>query len=82
MTAMKKLVLKSMLVVSLAASAIGIGAGNASAETMTQEGCVEWNATGGCVVRQVCSLNTNTRTWHCVTYDTRDGSMTADGGSY
>ncbi len=57
---MKKLVLKSMLVVSLAASAIGIGAGNASAETMTQGGCVEWNATGGCVVRQVCSLNTNT----------------------
>ena len=79
---MKKVFLKSMLVVSLAASAIGIGAGNASAGTMTEEGCVEWNATGGCVVRQVCSLNTNTRTWHCVTYDTRDGSMTAAGGSY
>lgn len=81
MTAMKKLAVKVMIVASLAASAIGIGAGSASAETMTEEGCTEWS-NGVCVVRQVCSLNTNTRTWFCVWYDDRTGEMDAEGGSY
>jgi hypothetical protein len=79
---MKKLVLKSVIVASLAASAVGFGAGSASAETMTQEGCTEWNSTDGCVVRQFCTLNTDTRSYTCVWYDTRTGTMKVGGGTY
>ncbi len=82
MTAMRKLVVSAVVAGSLAASAIGIGAGSASAETMTQEGCTEWNSSDGCVVQQYCTLNTDTRTWTCVWYDTRTGTMRVAQGTY
>ncbi len=82
MKAAKKLLTRAMIVGSLAVSAVGIGAGSASAETVTQEGCTEWNSADGCVVQQVCTLNTDNRTWACVWYDTRTGTMRADTGNY
>ncbi len=82
MTAMKKLVLRLVIGGTLAASSIGIGAASASAEIVSEEGCTEWNSSDGCVVQQVCSLNTDARTWTCVWYDTRTGTMKAASGSY
>ncbi len=79
---MKKLAVRSVIAASLALGAVGIGAGNASAETMSQEGCTEWNSSDGCVVQQYCTLNTDARSWTCVWYDTRTGSMKAATGTY
>lgn len=56
------------------------GVGNA--EIQTQEGCVEWNAQQGCIVQQYCSLNTKTRFWACVYWDSRDGSVGMEQGYY
>ena len=78
---MKKLILKVVLVASLAASAIGVGAGPASASTR-QEGCVEWNSTQGCVVRQYCSIDTADCTWSCLTFDTRTKMLVGESGTY
>ena len=79
---MKKLVLKIVVASSLAASALGIGAGPASAATIRQDGCVEWNSTQGCVVRQYCSIDTVDRTWSCVTFDTRTKMLIGETGVY
>lgn len=78
---MNKLLLKVVLAGSLAAGSIGIGAGAASAAT-TQTGCVEWNSTQGCVVKQYCSVDTTDRTWSCLYYDTRTNTLTGETGAY
>lgn len=58
------------------------GPGVSNAEIQTQEGCVNWNAEQGCIVEQYCSLNTKTRFWACVYWDSRDGSVEVEQGYY
>ena len=70
MKAIKRWAVRVVLVASLAAGAVGVAAGPASATTRST-GCVEWNSTDGCVVKQWCSIDTGNRTWSCLTFDTR-----------
>lgn len=56
--------------------------GLSNAEIQSQEGCVEWNAQTGCVVRQYCTLNTKSRYWACIYWDSRDGSAEVAEGFY
>lgn len=67
---------------SIAAAAFGIGVGPASALIQQSSGCVEWNSTDGCVVTQSCSVNSDTRRWNCLTWDTRTHTLTGSGGAY
>jgi hypothetical protein len=82
MKSMKRLVLRLMIGGSLAASAIGIGAGVASAEKISEDGCIQWDSTRGCVVYQYCTLDTDARTWTCMTYDTRVNKVESESGAY
>lgn len=67
---------------SLAVAGLGIGVGPASALIQNSSGCVEWNSAQGCVVTQSCSLNSDTRRWSCLTWDTRSHTLTGTGGAY
>ena len=67
---------------SLVAAALGVGAGPASALEQYSSGCVEWNSSDGCVVTQTCRVNTETRKWACMTWDTRTSTLTGTGGSF
>ena len=67
---------------SLAMAALGIGVGPASALIQRSSGCVEWNATQGCVVTQSCSVDSDNRSWSCLTWDTRTHTLTGSGGTY
>lgn len=79
---MKKLVLKVVVAGSLVASALGIGVGPASATIIHQDGCVEWNNTQGCVVRQYCDVDTVNHSWSCLRYDTRTHMLSGETGVY
>lgn len=67
---------------SLAAAALGIGVGPASALIQRSSGCVEWNSTQGCVVTQSCTVDSDNRTWSCTTWDSRTHTLTGSGGVY
>jgi hypothetical protein len=67
---------------SMAVAVLGIGAGPASALIQRSSGCVEWNRTQGCVVTQSCSVDTDSRSWSCLTWDTRSRTLTGTGGAY
>ena len=67
---------------SLAVAAFGIGVGPASALIQRSSGCVEWNATQGCVVTQSCSVDSDNRSWSCLSWDTRTHTLTGSSGTY
>jgi len=67
---------------SLAVAAFGVGVGPASALIQRSSGCVEWNSTDGCVVTQSCSVDSDSRTWSCMTWDSRTHTLTGSGGTY
>jgi hypothetical protein len=67
---------------SLTLAALGIGAGPASALIQRSSGCVEWNAAQGCVVTQSCSVDSDNRSWSCLSWDTRTHTLTGSGGAY
>jgi hypothetical protein len=80
---MRKRARRVVVAGSLAAAAtLGIGVGPASALTQRSSGCVEWNSTQGCVVTQSCSVNSDTRRWACLTWDTRSHTLVGTGGTY
>lgn len=79
---MKKRVRQIVVGSSLAAAALGIGVGPASALIQRSSGCVEWNSTQGCVVTQSCSVDSDSRTWNCLSWDTRTHMLTGSGGAY
>jgi hypothetical protein len=81
---MRKFVLKAALAASLAVSAtgLGVGAAPASAAVINSQGCLEWNSTDGCVVRQYCSLDTTARYWSCISWDTRTKTGVSQNGVY
>ena len=78
----KKRVRRFVAAGALAVAGLGIGVGPASALVQRSEGCVEWNSTDGCVVTQSCSVNTDTRRWACLSWDTRTQTLTGTGGTY
>jgi hypothetical protein len=67
---------------SLVGAAFGIGVGPASALIQRSSGCVEWNSTQGCVVTQSCSVDSDSRSWSCLSWDTRSHTLTGTSGSY
>lgn len=67
---------------SFAVAAFGIGAGPASALIQRSSGCVEWTASDGCVVTQSCAVDSDSRRWSCLTWDTRTQTLTGTGGTY
>ena len=79
---MKSRVRQIVFAGSIAAATIGIGAGPASALIQRSSGCVEWNSAQGCVVTQSCSVDSDNRSWSCLTWDTRSHTLTGSGGSY
>ena len=78
----KKRVRRLVAAAALAVGGLGIAAGPASALIQRSEGCVEWNSTQGCVVTQSCSVDSDTRRWACLTWDTRSHTLTGTGGTY
>lgn len=79
---MKKRVRQFVVAGSVAVAAFGIGVGPASALIQRSSGCVEWNSTQGCVVTQSCSVDSDNRSWSCLTWDTRTQTLTGSGGTY
>jgi hypothetical protein len=79
---MKKRARQFVVAGSLAAAAFGIGVGPASALIQRSSGCVEWNSAQGCVVTQSCSVDSDSRSWSCLTWDTRTHTLTGTSGSY
>jgi len=79
---MKKRVRRMVFAGSIAVAAFGVGVGPASALIQRSSGCVEWDATQGCVVTQSCSVDSDTRRWSCLTWDTRTQTLTGSGGAY
>ncbi len=79
---MKKRACQIVVAGSLALAAFGIGVGPASALIQRSSGCVEWNATQGCVVTQSCSVDSDNRSWSCLTWDTRTHTLVGSGGAY
>jgi len=73
---------KVLVAGSLAVAVVGIQAGPASALIQRSSGCVEWNSAQGCVVTQSCSVDTDTRHWSCLTWDTRSHTLTGTGGTF
>ena len=80
--ATKKRVRRIVAAGALAVAGLGIGVGPASALIQRSSGCVEWNSTQGCVVTQSCSVDSDTRRWSCLTWDTRSQTLTGSGGAY
>jgi hypothetical protein len=78
----KKGVRRIIVAGSVAMAAFGIGVGPASALIQRSSGCVEWNATQGCVVTQSCSVDSDNRSWTCLSWDTRTHTLTGSGGVY
>lgn len=78
----KKRVRRFVAAGSLAVAALGVGVGPASALIQRSSGCVEWNSTDGCVVTQSCSVDTDTRRWSCLSWDTRTQTLTGSGGAF
>ena len=79
---MNKRVRQIVVAGSLAIGALGIGAVPASALIQRSSGCVEWNANQGCVVTQSCSVDTDTRHWSCLNWDSRTSTLTGTGGTF
>jgi len=79
---MKRRVRRIVVGGSMAVAAFGIGVGPASAYIQRSSGCVEWNSTDGCVVTQSCSVDSDSRRWSCLTWDTRTQTLTGTGGTY
>lgn len=79
---MKKRVRQFVVAGSLTVAALGIGAGPASALIQRSSGCVEWNSTQGCVVTQSCSVDSDNRSWSCLTWDSRTHTLTGTSGTY
>jgi hypothetical protein len=79
---MGKRVRRVVVAGSIAMAAFGIGVGPASALIQRSSGCVEWNSTQGCVVTQSCSVDSDNRSWSCLTWDTRTHTLTGSGGTY
>ena len=80
--ATKKGVRRFVVAGALAVAGLGIGVGPASALIQRSEGCLEWNSTQGCVVTQSCSVDSDTRRWSCLTWDTRSHTLVGTGGAY
>lgn len=70
------------LVIAILAATAAVFPGVSKAEIQSQEGCVEWNSQSGCIVRQYCTLNTKTKYWACIYWDSRDGSVEVAEGNY
>jgi hypothetical protein len=79
---MKRRVRQIVVAGSLAVAAMGIGVGPASALIQRSSGCVEWNETQGCVVTQTCSVDSDSRRWSCLSWDTRTHTLTGESGSF
>lgn len=79
---MKRRVRRLAVAGSLVAVTLGVGVAPASALIQRSEGCVEWNSSQGCVVTQSCSVDSDTRRWSCLTWDTRSHTLVGTGGSY
>jgi hypothetical protein len=79
---MKRRVRQILVAGSISMAAFGIGVGPASALIQRSSGCVEWNSSQGCVVTQSCSVDSDTRSWSCLSWDTRTHTLTGSGGAY